>query len=121
MIVRVKLKEHSEDVLNLLEQNVPKALTAAGIKAVNLILWQMRQGFGRPIRKSGDLQRDVNYKVRGADHAVDIGNSLEYSTFVHEGTRRMPARPYITRALTGDDHEDQLSKAIAEALKTGFE
>ena len=121
MIVHVKLKDHSEDVLKLLEQNVTKALTAAGIKAVNLILWQMRQGFGRPIRKRGDLQRDVNYQVREADHAVDIGNSLEYSTFVHEGTSRMPARPYITRALTGDDHEDQLSKAIADALKTGFD
>lgn len=122
MPVKVTLTDNSDKVLAQLEGNKEAALNAMGIKAVNLILWQMRQGYGKPIRQTGDLQRDVSYEVNNsAPDTVDVGNTLKYGQFVHDGTSRMGARPYIRDALTGEDHQKQLQKVAEAALKTGFE
>lgn len=102
-----------------------------GIKAVNLILYRMRQGYGKPIRQTGDLQRDVMYEVNDGNDSVEIGNTLEYAPFVHDGHAghavyikdvgwrvlpggHTPGRPYIRDALTGNDAAEKLRK-VAEA------
>lgn len=122
MPVKVTLVDNSDKVLTQLEGNKEAALNAMGIKAVNLILWQMRQGYGKPIRQTGDLQRDVSYEVNNsAPDTVDVGNTLKYGQYVHDGTSRMAARPYNRDGLTGEDHKKQLQKVAEAALKTGFE
>lgn len=75
---RAEVTDNSRAVIQQEKQNIKAALNAMGIKAVNLILWQMRQGFGRPIRKTGDLQRDVKYEVNKGAKTVTVDNSLEY-------------------------------------------
>ena len=122
MPVKVTLIDNSDKVLAKLEVNKEAALNAIGIKAVNLILWQMRQGYGKPIRQTGDLQRDVSYAVNNsAPDTVDVGNTLKYGQFVHDGTSRMDGRPYIRDGLIGEDHKKQIQKAAESPLKTGFE
>lgn len=122
MPVKVTLIDNSDKVLTQLEGNKEAALNAMGIKAVNLILQQMRQGYGKPIRQTGDLQRDVSYEVNNSvPDTVDVGNTLKYGPYVHDGTSKMAARPYIRDALTGEDHKKQLQKVAEAALKTGFE
>ena len=122
MPVKVTLTDNSDKVLAQLEGNKEAALNAMGIKAVNLILLQMRQGYGKPIRQTGDLQRDVSYEVNNSStDTVDVGNTLKYGPYVHDGTYKMAARPYIRDALTGEDHKKQLQKVAEAALKTGFE
>lgn len=118
--IKITLKDNSQDVMDLLARNINAALTAMGIKAESLIIWQMLRGFGRPIRKTGTLIGDVNYEIHPETKSVDVGNSKTYAIFVHEGTSRMAARPYITTALTGDDHAKQLMKAAADQIKAGF-
>ncbi len=122
MPVKVTLTDNSDKVLTQLDGNKKAALEAMGVKAVNLILWQMRQGYGKPIRRKGDLQRDVSFEVENSGpDTVDVGNTLEYGPYVHDGTRKMAARPYIRDGLTGEDHKKQLQKVAEEALKIGFE
>ena len=116
----IKVKSNAQEVLEKLDKNCGKALTAAGIQAERLILGQMQSGFGRPIWRTGDLQRDVNFEVHTESKSVDVGNSLSYAPFVHDGTSRMAARPYITRALTGSNARDALEQAIGDALRDGF-
>lgn len=120
MAVQVKFDDNSGKVLTQMDGNVERALTAMGIKAVNLILKQMQTGYGRPIRRSGDLMRDVNYSVSAQDQTVTVGNSLEYGPFVHEGTSRMAGRPYIRDALTAPNAKSQLRKVAEAYLKDGF-
>ena len=91
-----------------------------GIKAQNLILRQMQQGYGKPIRQTGNLQRDVQYEVNERAKVVRVGNTLEYASYVHEGTSKMAGRPYIQDGLTGESHGKQLRKVAEEALKNGF-
>lgn len=121
MNIRIRMKDHSSDVINQLEKNVTAALTAMGTEAVGLIVSTMRTGYGRPIWRTGDLQRDVNYNVRAGDNAVDVGNSLEYGHFVHDGTSRMAGRPYITDALTSGDGMEALKSVAQDALGQGFD
>ena len=121
MSIRIRMDDNSGNVIGQLEKNVLAALTAMGTEAVGLIVSTMRTGYGRPIWRTGDLQRDVNSKVRAGDHAVDVGNSLEYGPFVHEGTSRMAGRPYITDALTSADGMEALKEVAQDALCQGFE
>ena len=120
MAVQVKITDNSKTVLKTLDGNVPAALNAMGIKATNLILYQMRQGYGKPIRQTGDLQRDVQYEVNESSKIVSVGNTLEYGPYVHEGTYKMAGRPYIRDGLIGDDHARQLRQVAEENLKKGF-
>lgn len=122
----VKFDDHSPEVKAKLEQNVKAALHAIG---------QMESGYGKPIRQTGDLMRDVQYDMRG-ENTVAIGNSLEYAPFVHEGYaghavymgenigfRVLPGghtagRPYLRDAIMGGRGAIQ---SIAEQyLKQGF-
>ena len=120
MAVQVIFEDNSDKVMAQMDGNVPAALHAMGIKAINLILRQMRQGYGKPIRITGDLQRDLNYQVDESEQTVTVGNSLKYAPYVHEGTSRMAGRPYIRDGLTGPSHAAQLQKVAEEYLKQGF-
>lgn len=118
--IRITMKDNSQDVMDLLARNINAALTAMGIKAESLIIGQMLRGFGRPIRKTGTLLGDVNYEIHPDTRSVDVGNSKTYAIFVHEGTSRMAARPYITNALTSASGADAIRTAAENALRQGF-
>ena len=131
----VRFDDHSAEIKAQLARNVKTALTAMGQKGVELTLGQMESGYGKPIRQTGDLMRDVQYDMRG-ENTVAIGNSLEYAPFVHEGYaghavymgenigfRVLPGghtagRPYLRDAIMGGRGAIQ---SIAEQyLKQGF-
>lgn len=96
MSARVRFNDNSDAVLSAVHANVLRALTAMGTEAVGQIVRQMQTGYGRPIWQTGNLQRDVSCEVeRSSENTVDVGSSLEYALFVHEGTSRMGKRPYI--------------------------
>lgn len=131
MSIEVKIQANFDQVSQTIEARKKIALTAMGIKAVNLILYKMRQGYGKPIRQTGDLQRDVTYEINESNDSVEVGNTLEYAPFVHDGHAghsvyikdvgwrvlpggHTPGRPYIRDALTGNDAAEKLRK-VAEA------
>lgn len=136
MAFRIQLNDNSEAVLAQMDANVERALTAMGIKAVGLIVKQMESGYTTPhknrahgttsdggthtaIRETGDLMRDVSYEVGNSGAGtVDVGNSLEYGVFIHEGTSRLESRPYIRDALTNGSEE--LQRVASAYLKMGM-
>lgn len=136
MAFRIQLNDHSDAVLAQMDANVERALTAMGIKAVGLIVRQMESGYTTPhknrahgttsdggthtaIRETGDLMRDVSYEVGNSGAGtVDVGNSLEYGVFIHEGTSRLESRPYIRDALTNGAEE--LQRVASAYLKMGM-
>lgn len=117
---RVEFINNREQVLERMNQNAAAATMAAGVEAVGLIVRQMQSGYGRPIRQTGDLMRDVNFEVVDA-RTVNVGNGLDYSLFVHEGTSHMAKRPYINDALNNESGKEAVQKAYAAQLKKGFE
>lgn len=135
----VKVTDNSGQVKQQMRQNVKAALTAMGITGVGLVNRQMQSGYGKPIRDTGDLMRDVSFEVEASGpDSVDIGNSLNYATPVHEGYNGHPVffedindfrvvpgghtagRPYITDALFSDKAGKEFEEVLSEALKHGF-
>ena len=136
----VKMTDNSGQVKQQMQQNVKAALTAMGVTGVELVNRQMQSGYGKPIRDTGDLMRDVSFEVEASGpDSVDIGNSLNYATPVHEGFNGHPVfieaigefrvlpgghtagRPYITDALFNSEAGKALEEVVAEAMKQGFD
>lgn len=114
----VRMIDNSKAVLNQMSGNVEAALDAMGTAAVGMIVRQMQSGYGKPIRQTGNLMRDVQYEVDPAAKVARVGNTLDYSGHVHDGTSRMPGRPYIIDGLNGKGGE--LGQVAAPHLKQGF-
>lgn len=119
MAIQIRLTDNADRIQTRLSGNKHAALTAMGLKGVELTVNQMQTGYGRPIWQTGDLQRDVSFEVENSGkNTVDVGNSLEYGPYVHEGTYKMGARPYLRDALMGG--RDELKQVVEEQLKNGF-
>lgn len=48
--------------------------------------------------KSGRLRDSIDHRMEAPDHAV-VFSDVPYAAFVEEGTRHMPAEPYLRPAL----------------------
>ena len=118
MAATVRMKDNSKIVLRTMEGNIEAALNAMGQAAVGMIVSQMQSGYGKPIRQTGNLMRDVQYETDAGAKLTRVGNTLEYSGFVHEGTSRMNGRPYIPDGLNGKGGE--LGSVAAPHLSKGF-
>lgn len=115
--MKTEFKDNSREVFDTYNKNKAAALDAIGIKAVGLIVDNMQRGYGKPIRQTGDLMRDVSFEPI-SDDALNVGNTLKYSLFVHEGTRKMKGRAYMRDALLKGFSE--LKKAATGALNKGL-
>ncbi|MGE4213602.1 MAG: HK97-gp10 family putative phage morphogenesis protein [Anaerotignaceae bacterium] len=62
---------------------------------------------------TGALKNSITHVV--GDKAVEIGTSVEYSHFVHDGTSKMEGRPFLQNAV--DEHMME----IVEYFKRGAE
>lgn len=91
--------DHSKEIMARLNEQAYGYLVAMGTEAVKCINQQMESGYNKPIWQTGDLMRDVSYVVHNETASVDVGNTLEYAPFVHDGTSKMAGRPYIRDAI----------------------
>lgn len=120
-IANIKVMDYSPQVMRQMEGNTRRALTALGTEAVALIQDGMDTLYGRPIWDTGTLRGNVHYTVENsAPNTVDVGNDVEYAHFVHEGTYKMKARPYIRDTITGEYAQRRMEEVTAAYLKQGF-
>lgn len=97
-------------------RNTPAALEAMGDAGVLLTRESIMSQYGRPIWKTGALHNDVQ-KANRTEKSIEVGNTLHYSLFVHEGTRKMAARPYMRDGLTTETAAQRIAAAALEELK----
>lgn len=118
MDMKFEFKDNTKELLKIFNDNKVRALTAVGQVGTEVVIDQMMYGYDRSIYQTGDLIRDVNSKVRPNDYMVDIGNSLNYSGHVHNGTRKMVARPYLKDGIL--NNIDVIEEVMVENLKDGI-
>lgn len=124
------VKDNSQAVKRQLEANIPKALDQMGVIIRSLIIEQLQSGFGREIRKTGDLQRSIDYEVEGNEIVFGVkqdfmgktepGKDMIYGWWVHDGTSKMAGRPYIRNSTYGEAQMKKIVSAGEPALKEGF-
>lgn len=68
-----------------------------------------------PVR-TGTLRRDINSRVDG--NVAYVGNAVVYAPFVHNGTSRMPGRPYIQQGI--EDSQSQLERMMLGVADAAF-
>lgn len=114
-----KFIDNIKQIKSQMDRNLIAALSAIGEIGKESVVKQAQTGYGNPIYKSGDLQRDVNYQVEASEpETVDVGNNVEYAPWVHDGTRRMGARPYIRDGIY--NAKNAIKEIAEEQLKQGF-
>lgn len=117
MAIQIKFEDNSMEVLAKMAQNAKAALTAMGIEGTGAVKEQMQNGYGKPIRDTGNLMGSISYGL-SSDSTVDIGTNVEYAGYVHEGTYKMHGRPYLKDGLM--NNKERLQAAAEEYLKQGF-
>lgn len=118
--MQVRFSDNSADILRQMRGNVRKLMTAWGQEGVGLTVEQMESGYGKPIRDTGNLMRDVSFAVENSGpDSVDVGNTLEYAPYVHDGTYKMAGRAYLRDGLIGG--KDRLREIAEEILPEGIE
>lgn len=115
----VKFTDNSKAVKDQMSGNIGRALTAMGLKGVELTTGKMKSGYGAPIWETGDLSRSITSEPHPEKKSVDIGSNLDYASWVHDGTRRMKGRPFLKDALTqGKNDLDEIGrKYLGEGFK----
>lgn len=92
--------------------DLPGAVQAMGEAAVACVRAQMLTGYERPIYRTGALHDNVTFTRDGS--TVAIGSTLPYAPFVHDGTWRMPGRPYLADGIL--NNAASLRQAAARSL-----
>lgn len=72
----------------------------------------------------GNLRRSMYSEVRDSNEEIHgyVGNTADYAVYVHEGTSKLQARPFLKDAVTAkqsDTHkrlEEATSKGMLDAL-----
>ncbi len=113
----VKFTDNSPEALALMQRNVRAALSAMGEEAVGATVKQMQNGYGKPIRQTGNLMGSIAH-AQSDDMTEDVGTNVEYAPFVHEGTRKMAGRPFLRDGIAGA--QDRLQRVAEAYLKQGF-
>lgn len=125
----VTFKSNLDLVLRTIRANNEDAARNAGEIAVESVQMKMLYGYkdvhGNPphteIVDTGRLFDSITAAVKKASQnvmSVEVGTDVPYAPYVHDGTRKLKGRPFITDGL--EAAKTDLENAIGEAWKRGF-
>jgi HK97 gp10 family phage protein len=125
----VTFKSNLDLVLRQLHANTEEAAAKAGEIAVESVQMKMLYGYkdvhGNPphteIVDTGRLFDSITAEVRKVSQNVvdvQVGTDVPYAPYVHDGTRKLKGRPFITDGLAAA--KDDLENAVGTAWKRGF-
>ena len=102
-------ENNTPKVLGELRSDIEKALEEIGIEA---------EGDCKQVTPvdTGRLRNSVTHIVNGGEKYVAVGTNVEYGRYVHEGTSRQHAQPFLTRPV--QTNKDKYRKILERNLKT---
>lgn len=115
----VRIVDNRRKVRQLLDQKIKKGLTAVGLIMVETVLNYMEKKYGSRIFDTGTLLRSITFEVDESQKKITIGTNIDYAIFVHNGTRRMRARPFLFDAIT--ENIQVWKEVLAEQLGQGWD
>lgn len=104
-----------ERVADRLDDELELALT-------NVAIWLGRGSALKAPVDTGRLRKGTRgeYRKEGTKHIAVVGSwGVEYATYVHEGTRKMRARPYIRETL--EEKKDYIRRSISRAVRRAWD
>lgn len=123
------LINHIPDMLRQFRSNIPNALEAIKDDSIVCAHYMMLHGYSEPhhhvvtggygpeVYDTGALYKDVQGLVDIPSQTVTVGNTLYYAEYVHDGTSRVHARPYLTDGIeTINDFEKQVAAELRKGI-----
>ncbi len=116
-------------MLRRFRKNIPDALEAIKDDGIVSVHYMMLHGYsevhrhwvtggrGTEIYDTGLLYKDVQGLVDIEKKIVRLGNTLYYADYVHDGTKKVHARPYL---VDGIETVNSFGKEVAQALSKGI-
>jgi HK97 gp10 family phage protein len=120
-MAKVTFKDHSDIILRKMAGNIGSAASGLSDVALEAIQNKMLYGYYRPILQTGALFDSVSAQVKRVSQngfTVEAGAGMPYAKYVHDGTRKMTARPFITDGLT--EATPEIRQALSKDLSKGF-
>ena len=112
-------------------ENAKAAMDAAGVIGVEAVQNQMLYGYGIPhgpdghteIVDTGRLFDSITAETSRSSQnlvSVSVGTGVSYAGYVHNGTYKMTARPFIRDAIMNPDTQERMKSAIASQIGQGI-
>ena len=102
--------DNTDQVIEQLGVAIARALEAVGMEAesdaANLC----------PV-DTGRLRNSITHAIDGGEPAVYIGTNVEYASYVHNGTSKQKAQPFLTDAV--NQNADKYRGIFEAAMKSG--
>lgn len=110
---RFGIEDHRRDLLRAIDRGTKNALQAMGIAGVEIVQSGLYTRYGAPVVDSGNLVESIAYKTKSGRGQLQIGTGVEYAPYVHDGTIKMAARPFLSDSL-GDETSLQALQEVAQ-------
>lgn len=103
-----EVEDHTEEVLDGIEQAKARALEKIGLVA---------EGYAKRLCPvdTGNLRNSITHDTD--DEAAYIGTNVEYAVYVEMGTVNTPAQPYLKPAAA--DHMERYRNILKSELQGG--
>lgn len=115
--------DHTNILLSKIAANAKAAMEAAGEVGVEAVQEQILYGYERPPVDTGRLFDSIEAKAVTASQnlvTVSVGTQVPYGGYVHDGTYKMAARPYVRDAMMRPDVQERIGSVIAENIANGI-
>lgn len=105
------VQDNSALIARMIPQAIAKALEKVGILAEGHVIGYMTK---EHIVDTGRLRNSITHSVTG-DNNVEIGTNVSYGKYVHNGTSRVEARPFLTQPIS--EHMDEYLEIMRSELQ----
>ncbi len=116
-------------LLSQLQGRAEVAMEKCGQVAIEAVQEQMLYGYGTPhgpdghteIVDTGRLFDSIQAEAVNVSQnlvSVDVGTDVPYAGYVHDGTWKLEARPFMRDALMKEDTQAKMKAAIAGELSS---
>ena len=112
----VQFDSRADNLRQRLYDSIPAALDTAGQTIQAQVRQQMLTGYPQPILSSGALLQSIAYVIEG--NTLHIGSDLPYAAPVHDGSARVPGRPFLQDGILGsmEDIRSALAQSLSERI-----
>lgn len=100
--------DNTEEIIAKMDAAIARALEAIGIEA---------EGDAKELCPvdTGRLRNSITHTIDSGDNTAVIGTNVEYAEYVHQGTSRQKAQPFLTDAVTRNQAKyAKIAKAALE-------
>lgn len=120
-------KSNVDLILTQLRAAAESAMEKSGQVAVEAVQEQMLYGYNTPhgpdghteIVDTGALFDSIEATAVKASQnlvSVDVGTNVPYAGYVHDGTWKLEARPFLRDALMNESTQDKLKATITDEI-----